>query len=103
VFENRVLRRKFGPNGKEGAGGWRRLHNEELHNLYPSPNIIRVITSRRIKWVGYLVRMGEIRNAYKDLVGKPDRKRPLKRLRRRWEDNIRMGLREAGLEDMDWI
>jgi hypothetical protein len=84
VFENRVLRRKFGPKRKEGAGGWRRLHNEELHNLYASSDIIRVIKSRRMGWVGDVGRMGGVRNAYNILVAKPEGQRSLGRPRRRW-------------------
>jgi hypothetical protein len=76
------------------AGDWRRLHNEELHNLYSSPNIIRVIKLRRMKWAGHAACMGEVRNACSCLIGKPERKRPL--VRCRWEDNIRMDLREIG-------
>jgi hypothetical protein len=89
VFENRVLSRIFGAKREQVAGGWRKLHNEELHNLYASPNIVRMIKSRRMRWVGQVAYMGEIRNSYKILVGKPEWKRP----RRRCEDNIRMDLR----------
>jgi hypothetical protein len=89
VFENRVLSRIFGPKRDEVIGGWRKLHNEELHNLYCSP--------------GYVARMGEKRNAYRILVGKPEGKKPLGIPRRRWEDNIRMDLREIGWGGMDWI
>jgi hypothetical protein len=77
VSENRVLRRIFGPKREEIARGWRRLHNEELHNLYASPNITRVIESRRMRWAGHVARMGDIRNAYNILVGKPERKIPI--------------------------
>jgi hypothetical protein len=90
VFENRVLRRIFGPKRDEVTGGWRELHNEELHNLYSSPSIIRVIKSRRMRWAGIAARMGEKRNAYRILVGKPEGKRPLGKPRRRWVDNIKM-------------
>jgi hypothetical protein len=76
--------------GGSGGGSWRRLHNDELHNLYNSPIIIKVIKSRRMRWAGYVASMGEIRNANNVLVGKPKGKRPLKRPRSRWEDNIRM-------------
>jgi hypothetical protein len=96
VFENRVLRRIYGPKSDEVIGGWRKLHNEELHNLYCSPSIIRITKLRRMRWVGHVARMGEKRNAYKILVGKPEGKRPLGRPRRRWEDNIRIDLREIG-------
>jgi hypothetical protein len=88
VFENRVLGRIFGPKRDEVPGGWRKLHNEELHNLYSSPSIIIVIKSRRMRWARHVARMGEKRNAYRILVGKPDEKRPLGRPRRRWVDNI---------------
>jgi hypothetical protein len=83
VFENRVLRRIFGPKRDEIMGDWRKLHNEELHNLYPSPNIIRMIMSRRMRGAGHVARRGEKRNAYRILVGKPEGKRPLGRPRRR--------------------
>jgi hypothetical protein len=78
------------------AKGQRRLHNEELHNLYTSPNIIRVIKYRGVKWAGYVARMGGMRSAFKILVGKPEGKRPLGRSARGWDDNIRMDLRETG-------
>jgi hypothetical protein len=83
VFENRVLRRIFGPKRDEVMGEWRKLHNEELHNLYSSPDIIRQIKSRRMMWAGHVARMGEGRNVYRILVGKPKGKRPLERRRRR--------------------
>jgi hypothetical protein len=95
VFENKVLRRIFGPKRDEVTGEWRRLHDKELYALY-SPNIIRVIKSRRLRWAGHVARMGERRGAYKALVGKPEGSRPLERPRRRWEDNIKMDLREVG-------
>jgi hypothetical protein len=88
VFENRVLRRIFGPKRKEVAGSWRKLHNVELHNLYTSPNIIRVIKSRRVRWVRYVACVGEMKNAYAFLVRKPEGKRPLGRPRHRWKNNI---------------
>jgi hypothetical protein len=78
------------------TGGWRKLHNEELRDLYSSPSIIRIIISRRMRWVEYVVRMEEKRNAYRLLVGKPDGKRPLRRPRRRRVDNIKMDLLEIG-------
>jgi hypothetical protein len=91
VFENRVLKRIFGPNRDRVTGGCRKLHNEELHNLYSSPCIIRIIKSRRMRWAGHVAQMGEKRNLYGLLVGKPEGKRPLGRQRRRWIDNIKMG------------
>jgi hypothetical protein len=81
---------------EEVTGDWRKLHNEELHNLYSSPNIIRMIKSWRMRWAGHVARMGETRNAYRILVGKPEEKRALGRPRRRWVDNIKMDLREIG-------
>jgi hypothetical protein len=96
VFDNRVLRRIFGPRGDEVTGEWRRLHNEELHDLYSSPNIIWVIKSRRMRWAGHVARMGAGRGAYRILVGRPEGRRALGRHRRRWEDNIKMDLQEVG-------
>jgi hypothetical protein len=92
VFENRVLRRIFGPKREEVTGEWRKLHNEELHDLYSSPSIIRIIKSRRMRWGGHVARLGKKGNTYRLLVEKPERKRPLGRPRRRWVDNIRMDL-----------
>jgi hypothetical protein len=92
VFENRVLRRIFGPKREEVTGEWRRLHNEELNDLYSSPNIIRVIKSRRMRLAGHVTRMGEGRGAYRILVERPEGRRPLGRPRLRWEDNIKMDL-----------
>jgi len=103
VFENMVLRRIFGPRRDEVTGEWRRLHNEELNDLYPSPNIVRVIKSRRIRWAGHVARIGEERVAYRVLVGKPEGKRPLGRPRLRWVDNIRMDLQEVRFGYVDWI
>jgi len=103
VFENRVLRRTFGPKRDEVTGEWRRLHNEELNDLYCSPNIVRVIKSRRMRWAGHVARMGEGRGVYRVLVRKPEGKRPLGRPRRRWVDNIKMDLQEVGCGGMDWI
>jgi hypothetical protein len=91
-----VLRRIFGSKREEMAGGWRRLHNKELHNLYAPSNIIRVINSRRMRGAGLVARMGEIRHAYKIFVGKPEGERPLIRPRSRWEDNIIVVLRDLG-------
>jgi hypothetical protein len=85
------------------TGGWRKLHNEELHNLYSFPSIIRMIKSRRMRWAGLVARMGEKRNAYRILVGKPEGKRPLGRSRHRWVDNIKIGLRGIVWECVDWI
>jgi hypothetical protein len=93
VFENRILRRISGPKIDEVTGEWRKLHNEELHILYSSPNIIKQIKSRRMRWAGHVARMEEDRNVYKVLMGKPEGKRPLGRPRRRWEDVIRMDLK----------
>ena len=103
VFENGALRRIFGPKRDEVTGEWRKLHNEELKGLYSSPNIVREIKSRRMKWAGHVAHMGEGRGVYRVLVGKPEGKRPLGRPRRRWEDNIRMDLQEVGLGYDDWI
>jgi hypothetical protein len=100
VFENRVLRRIFGPKRDEVTGEWRKLHNEELRDLYSSPSIIRIIKSRTMRWAGHVARMGEKRNAYRLFVGKPEGKRPLGRPRLMWVDNIRMDL---GWGDVDWI
>ena len=91
-----VLRRIFGPRSDEVTGEWRRLHNEELNDLYSSPNIVRVIKSRKTRWAGHVARMAEERGAYRVLVGKPEGKRPLGRPRRRWVDNIRIDLHEVG-------
>jgi hypothetical protein len=93
VFENRVLRRIFGPKRDEVTGGWRKLHNEELHNLYSSPSIIRMIKSRRMRWAGHVALMGEKMNAYRILMENPEGKIPLGRPRRRSVDNIKMDLR----------
>jgi hypothetical protein len=103
VFENRVLRRIFGPKRDDVTGEWRKLHSEEFYNLYSSPDIIRQVKSRRMRWAGHVARMGEQRKVYKVLVGKPEGRRPLGRPRRRWEYGIRMDLREIGLGDVDWI
>jgi hypothetical protein len=102
VFENRVLRRIFGPKWKE-EGSWRKLHNDEIHSLYFSPNIVRVIKSCRMRWAGHVARMGEGRDVYMILVGRPEGKRPLRRPRRRWEDNIKLDLREIGIDGANWI
>jgi hypothetical protein len=83
VFVNRVLRRIFGPKRNEATGEWRKLHNGELHNLYSSPDVNKQVKSRRMRWAGYVARMGEGRNVHRVLVGKPERKRPLERPRHR--------------------
>jgi len=101
VFENRVLRRLFGPKRGEVTWEWRKLHNEELNDLYSSPNIFRVITSRRIRWAGNVARIGERRGVYRVLVGKPEGKRPLGRPRR-GEEDIKMNIQEVGCRVMDW-
>jgi hypothetical protein len=103
VFENRVLRRIFGSKRDEVTGEWRKLHSEELHNLYSFPDIIRQVKSKRMRWAGHVARIGEERKVYKVLVGKPEGKRPLGRPRRMWEDGIRMDLRETGWRGVDWI
>jgi hypothetical protein len=96
VFENRVLRRVFGPKRNEVTGEWRKLHNEELNDLYPLPNIVWVVKSRQMRWAGHVARMEKDREVHRVLVGKPEGKRPLGRPRRRWEDNIKMDLQEGG-------
>jgi len=98
-----VLRRIFGTRRDEVTGEWRRLHNEEINVLYSSPNIVRVIKSRRMRLAGHVARMGEEMAVYRVLVGKPEGKRPLGRPRRRWVDNIRMDLQEVGCGHVDWI
>jgi hypothetical protein len=98
-----VLRRILGPKRDEVTGEWRKLHNQELHDLYSSPSIIRIIKLWRMRWAGHVARIGEKRNAYRLLVGKPEGKRPLGRPRRRRGDNIRMDLGEVGWGDVDWI
>jgi hypothetical protein len=103
VFENKVLGRIFGPKRDEVIGGWRKLHNEEFRDLYSSPSIIRIIKSRRMRWAGLVARMGEKRNAYRLLVGKPGGKRPLGRPRCRSADNIKIDLLEIGWGGVDWI
>jgi hypothetical protein len=102
VSENRVLRRIFGPK-KEEDGSWRKLHNDELLGLYCSPNIVRAIKSSRMRWAGHVARMGERKGVYRVLVGSPEGKRPLGRPRRRWEDNIKLDLREKGIDGAKWI
>jgi hypothetical protein len=101
VFKSRVLRRIFGLK-REKDGSWRKLHNDELHSLYSSPNVVRVIKSRSMRWAGDVARMGEGRGVYRVLVGRPEGKGPLGRPRRRWEDNIKMDLRETGTDGANW-
>jgi hypothetical protein len=103
VLENRVLKRIFGLKRDEVTGGWRKLHNEELRDLYSVPSIIRMMKSKGMRWVGHVGRMGEKRNAYRLLVGKPEGKRPLGRPRRRWVDNIKIHLGEIKWGFVDWI
>jgi hypothetical protein len=101
VFENRLLRIIFGPKTYEAKRGWRKLRNEELNDLYSPPNIVMVIQSRRMRRAGHVARVGERTGINRVLVVTPDRKRPLVRPRRRWENNIKMDLQEVGCEDMD--
>jgi hypothetical protein len=101
-FENRVLRRTFGPKREEN-GSWRKLHNDEHHSLYSSPNIVRVIKSRRMGWAGHVACIGEGRGVYRVLVGRPEGKRPLGKWGHRWEGNIKMDLREMGINGMNQI
>jgi hypothetical protein len=102
VFENRLLRRIFRPK-REEDGSWRKLHNDELHSLYSSPNIVRVIKPRRMRWVGHVARMEERRGVYRISVGRPEGKILLGRHRRGWEDNIKMDLTEIGIERSNLI
>jgi hypothetical protein len=97
-----VLRRIFGPK-REEDGSWRKLHNDELHSLYSSLNIVRVIKSRKMKWAGHVARMEEGRGVYRVLVGRPEGKRSLGRSRRTWEDKVKMDLREIGIDGANWI
>jgi hypothetical protein len=97
-----LLRRKFGPK-REKDGSWRKLHNDELHDLYSSPNIVKENKSRRMRWVGHVARMGEGRGIYRVLVGRSEGKRPLGRPRRRWDDNSNMDLREIAIDGANWI
>jgi hypothetical protein len=102
VFENRVLRKIFGPK-REEDGSWRKLHNDELHSLYSSPNIVRVIKARTLRWAGHVARMVEGRGVFRVLVGRPEGKRPLGRPRRRLEDYIKLDLRKIGIDRATWI
>jgi hypothetical protein len=98
-----MLRRIFGPKRDGVRGEWRRLHNEERNDLYSSPNIIRVIKSRRMRWAGHVARMGEGRGAYRIWVGRHEGRSPLGRPRRGWENNVKIDLQEVGWGGMDWI
>jgi hypothetical protein len=100
VFENRVLRKIFGPKREEDRA-WRKLHNDELHSLYSLLNIVRVSRSGRMRWAGHVAHMVEGRGVYRVLVGRPEGKRPLGRSRHRWEDNIKMDLREIGIDGVN--
>jgi hypothetical protein len=102
LFENRVLRRTF-EHKREVDGSWRKLHNDELHSLYSSPKIVKVIKSTRLRWAGHVARMGEGRGVYRVLIGRPEGTIPLGRLRLRWENNIKMDLREIGIDGTNWI
>jgi hypothetical protein len=97
------IRRVFGSKRDEVTVEWRKLHNEELNDMYSLPNIVRVVKWRRIRWAGHVARVGDRRGMYRVLVGKPEGKRPLWRQRHRWEDNIKMDLLEVGCGSMDWI
>jgi len=101
VSENRVLRRICGPKRDEVTGDWRKLHNEELNDLYCSANIVRVMKARRMRWAGHVARIGERRSVYSVLVGNPEGKRPLRKHRRRWGDNMDLHVLRCGV--MDWI
>ena len=103
MFENRVLRRVFGPKRDELTGEWRTLHNEELNDLFSLLSIVQVVKSRQMRWAGHVARMGEDRGVHRVLVRKPEGKTPLGRPRRRWEDNIKMDLQEAAYGGMDLI
>jgi hypothetical protein len=102
VFDHRVLRRVFRPKRDEVTGEWRKLH-EELRDLYSLPSIVRVVKSRRMRWAEHVARMGEGKGVYRVLVGKPEGKRPLGRPRHRWEDNIKLDLREVGWGCREWM
>ena len=103
MSENRVLRRIFGPKKDEVKREWRKLHKEELNDLYCLPNNFRVIKSRRMRWECHIACMGERRGAYRVLVKNPEGKRPLGRPRLRWEDNIKIDLQEVGCEAIEWF
>jgi hypothetical protein len=101
-LKTRLLRRIFGPE-REEDGSWRKLHNDELHSLYSSPSIVKVIKSKEMRWVGHVAHMREGRGVYRVLIGMPKSKRPLGRPRHRWEDNIKMDLKERGINEANWI
>jgi hypothetical protein len=103
VFENGVLRRVFGPKWDEVTGEWRKLHNEELNDLYSLPSIVRGVTSRRMRWAGNVARMGEGRGVHRGWVGRPEGTTPLGRPRRRWEDNIKRNLEEVEGDCGNWM
>ena len=103
MFENKVLRTLSGAKRDEITREWRRLHNDELHALHSSPNIIRNLKLRLLRWTGHVALVEQSRNAYIVLVGKPEEKRPLEWPRHRWEDNIKMDLREVGCDPRDWV
>ena len=103
MFENKVLRKIFGTKGDEITGEWRKLHNTELRALYFSSNIIRNLKSRRLRWAGHVARMEQFRNTYRVLVGKLESKRALGRPRCRWEDDIKLDLKEVSCDAGDWI
>jgi len=103
VFEKKALRRIFGPMRDEVTGEWRKAHNEELNDLFSSPNIVQVVKSRRMRWAVNVACIAESRGVYRFLVGKPEGKMPFGRLRRRWDDNNKMDLQEVGCGGMDWI
>jgi hypothetical protein len=102
VFENRVLWKILGPEREEDRS-WRKLHNDELHSLYSSQDIVKVINSRRMRWAGHVACIGEGKGVYRFLVERPEGKRPLGRHRRKWEDNIRIEVRETGIDGANWI
>jgi hypothetical protein len=101
-FENRGLRKIFGPK-RDANGPWRKLHNDELHKPHSSQNIVKVIKSRRMRWVGHVARMGEGRGVYRVLVGRSEGKKPLGRPRCRWDDNIKIDIREIRIGGANWI
>jgi hypothetical protein len=103
VYENRVLRRVFGPKRDEVTGEWKKLHNEELNDRYSLPNIVRVVKSRRMGWVGHVTRMAVERGVHRVLVGKPEGKKAMERPRLRWDDNIKTDLQKVGVGCGDWI